>query len=65
VRIALPTTQLTQNVMDRSTTCPNGMRLSRYLDQRQPERITWEQMMTEAAPPNPPVCVPSPDHWCP
>ncbi|MFF2890108.1 pentapeptide repeat-containing protein [Paenibacillus sp. NPDC057967] len=65
VRIALPTTQLTQNDMDRSTTCPNGMRLSRYLDQRPPERITWEQMMTPAAPPKPPVCVPSPDHWCP
>lgn len=65
VRIALPTTQLTQNVMNRSTTCPNGMRLSCYLDQRPPERITWEQMTTAAAPPNPPVCVPIPDHWCP
>ncbi|MCG7409290.1 pentapeptide repeat-containing protein [Paenibacillus sp. ACRRX] len=65
VRIALATTQVTQDVMDGTTTCPNGQKLSQYLNQTPPQHITWEQMMTAATPPKPPACIPDPWHWCP
>jgi len=64
VRIALATTQMTQDVMDGTTTCPNGQKLSQYLNQSPPQHLTWEQMMTAATPPKPPSCVPDPWHWC-
>lgn len=64
VRIVLAATQMTQDVMDGTTTCPNGQKLKQYLNQLPPQHITWEQMMTAAAPPKPPACVPDPFHWC-
>jgi len=64
VRMALATTQVTQDVMDGTTTCPNGQRLSQYLNQSPTQHITWEQMMTAATPPKPPACIPDPMHWC-
>ncbi|MCD1257842.1 pentapeptide repeat-containing protein [Paenibacillus athensensis] len=64
VRFALATTQMTQDVMDGTTTCPNGQKLSQYLNQTPPQHLTWEQMMTAATPPKPPSCVPDPWHWC-
>ncbi|WP_010502023.1 pentapeptide repeat-containing protein [Paenibacillus elgii] len=64
VRMALATTQLTQDVMDGTTTCPNGQKLSQYLNQSPSQHVTWEQMMTAATPPTPPACIPDPTHWC-
>lgn len=65
VRLALATTSVTQDVMDESTICPNGQKLSVYLHQKPPKHIAWEQMMTAATPPKPPDCIPDPFHWCP
>ncbi len=64
VRMALATTQATQDVMDGTTTCPNGQKLSQYLNPSPSQPVTWEQMMTAAAPPKPPACIPDPLHWC-
>lgn len=64
VRVVLATTAMTQDVMDRTTTCPNGQKLSQYLNQQPPQHLTWENMMTAAMPPKPPSCIPDPWHWC-
>ncbi|CAH1195766.1 hypothetical protein PAECIP111893_00754 [Paenibacillus plantiphilus] len=64
VRVVLATTQLTQDVMDGTTTCPNGQKLQQYLNQKPPQHLTWENMMTAASPPKPPSCIPDPWHWC-
>ncbi|MBW7474092.1 pentapeptide repeat-containing protein [Paenibacillus oenotherae] len=64
VRVVLATTELTQDVMDGTTTCPNGQKLQQYLNQKPPQHLTWEAMMTAATPPKPPACIPDPWHWC-
>jgi len=64
VPFSLPSTLLTQDVMDLSTTCPNGQRLRTYLNLGTSNLLTWEQMMTANTPPVPPACIPSNDHWC-
>lgn len=61
VRFELATTQLTQDIMDDSTTCPNGRNLGQNLIQKK----TWEEMMTAKTPPKPPACVPNPCTFCP
>lgn len=61
-RYYLADTQLTEDVMEGSATCPNGQKLQMYT--KTPQRLTWEQMMTSNTPPRPPKCVPSPFKFC-
>lgn len=61
-RYYLTDTQITQDVMENSATCPNGQKLQMYT--KKPQRLTWEQMMTPNTPPRPPRCVPTPFKFC-
>lgn len=61
-RYYLSDTQINQDVMDSTATCPNGQKLQMFT--KTPQRLSWEQMMTPCNPPRPPKCVPSPFKFC-
>lgn len=61
VEMPCKATQLSADVMNDSTVCPNGEPRSAF----PANGLAWEAMMTAKNPPAPPACAGSLDNWCP
>ena len=49
-----------ESALTPATTCPSGLRYELL-----GPGLAYEVLMTPGLPPQPPACVPGPDHWCP